>query len=852
MAILIALAFGLLFLLIAMVVNIGFLVATKINLQNATDLAAYAGAAQQARYLSEIGKWNYEMRRNYKAMAFDYMIVLNGERRYNKTKANTNPSDIDFRDYMVTSTDKPKGIPWVCATLQRQGRSVKLGDQSLSTTCQNSQFLNFETAIQSSANALNLSLASQGAACINGGDPVICAGITIAAHQQAAADTSLSNTANDTDDKLANYEKYPYNYNRRLIAWMLHDYRHLQARIRGVHFGDISLGQYSNTNPFARSSGRWALQKEQKPAPVIFENSPISVASKVINGYTQTSGAPPTANIIAIAPGETLKNPVHNAAYGTFKKNLMEVLYDSAKLYTLVPKSNAGGSTSSNSMAGGCGSSCQEFNGPYLKLDNHDVDFWVTYSLVKKRVGVSQYDYDYNMEPVTGFPVGVAKDMRVATYYTVVGTASTKNIPFNVFFGSGESSQAATMVAVAAARPFGSRIGPFLDEKCDNLHGKAGADKAACEKNGLDYLYPFESSQAQVLDKIPNFSLVGPIDEQQKLGVKLCVDKTEYQQITADPLWGTTTPAAQAAIGTQLHTTLYQEGSGQNSRWRTYVRPVSSGPMNGDDGFQTRPTTAANNPSGPSAYFDSDQDPVHPFGTKDSVIAWNGLSIIKPLDTAKKNNYETYLDNYRGAAMYQFGTQVPDRKSGSQDYKVYVFRYPDRTNSKWDINNQVKSGGNDSKMERAFANAMAVSQFEISRYIIPYRNDPNPTQGSAPSDVLNYIANDANDKAFIFGGTKDRDIAPLGTGDIPFGGPSASGPNNMIKGEGQEVFGVKAAGDVFAETYAAWRFGSRGYRVKLVNIQDLIGSTKGLQNPLETRYTLPDSGITVDLSSIQY
>lgn len=837
MAILIALAFGLLFLLVAMVVNIGFLVAAKINLQNATDLAAYAGAAQQARYLTEIGKWNYEMRRNYKAMSYDYMIVLNGERRYNKTVA----TDRDFKDYILTGTDKPKGIPWVCATLQRQGTA---STPSLTKECQNIAPLDFQTAINNSANALTQSGQAVSAACGPGGDPTTCQSVTNAAMQQAAAQFSLTQTTTGVDGKLANYEKYPYNYNRRLIGWMLHDYRHLQTRIRGVHIGDISLGQYNNGNPFANSSGRWALKKDKNPT--IFKNSPISVAAKVINGYTQTDGTAAPSGVIAVKEGDNLKNPVNNAAYGTFKKNLMEVLYDSAKLYTLVPKSTASDS---------CNGNCPEYAGPYLKLDNHDVDFWVTYTLIQQpTAGISQYKYNINMENVTNFPVGVAKDMRLATYYTVVGTASTKKIPFNVFFGSSETSQDATMVAVAAARPFGSRIGPFVNDDCKSLYGGSGSNQALCLKNGLDPLYPFESSGGQVQDKVPNFSL-GSEDGTQKLGVKLCVDKTEYGKVLGPLPLGATNAHQDNA---DYHTNLYQIGSGLLSRFRTYTKAGPGGSMDGDDGFPNRLTPASKNP-GPNAYYDSDDNPTHPFGTKDSVVAWNGATTVKPLDAAKKKNYETYLENYFGPATYQFGTQIDGRESDDgQPYKVYVFRYPDpNTNSnEWKITN-VPDSGEDAKLEKSFANAMAVNMFEIARYIIPYRNTAGTNQqGGTPVDVLNYVASAANNKALIFGGltSTDRDTAPFGKGNIQFAGPSDSGPNNMIKEDAGEVLGVNSAGDIFPETFTAWRFGSRGYRVKLVNVQDLIsanGSAK-FQNPLENSYKLPDSDITVDLSNIKY
>lgn len=61
----------------AFVVNTGMLVHAKINLQNAADLAAYAGAAVQARQLNQISFLNYEMRRQYKKFLFRYYVLGN-------------------------------------------------------------------------------------------------------------------------------------------------------------------------------------------------------------------------------------------------------------------------------------------------------------------------------------------------------------------------------------------------------------------------------------------------------------------------------------------------------------------------------------------------------------------------------------------------------------------------------------------------------------------------------------------------------------------------------------------------------------------------------------------------------
>lgn len=65
------------FLLLAFVLNTGMLVNAKINLQNAADLAAYAGAAVQARQLNDIGFLNYEMRRTFKKFLFRYYVIGN-------------------------------------------------------------------------------------------------------------------------------------------------------------------------------------------------------------------------------------------------------------------------------------------------------------------------------------------------------------------------------------------------------------------------------------------------------------------------------------------------------------------------------------------------------------------------------------------------------------------------------------------------------------------------------------------------------------------------------------------------------------------------------------------------------
>ncbi|MBK22398.1 MAG: hypothetical protein CME70_00210 [Halobacteriovorax sp.] len=61
--------------LLAFIINVGLFVKAKINLQNAVDSAAWAGASVQARQLTNIGYLNWEMRNNYKEWMFKQYVL---------------------------------------------------------------------------------------------------------------------------------------------------------------------------------------------------------------------------------------------------------------------------------------------------------------------------------------------------------------------------------------------------------------------------------------------------------------------------------------------------------------------------------------------------------------------------------------------------------------------------------------------------------------------------------------------------------------------------------------------------------------------------------------------------------
>lgn len=102
------------FLFLAFVLNTGMLVNAKINLQNAADLAAYAGAAVQARQLNDIGFLNYEMRRTYKKFLYRYYVIGNSTIPSFPRTGGSGPARFAVQQFKGGQLDL--GVPSTCVT----------------------------------------------------------------------------------------------------------------------------------------------------------------------------------------------------------------------------------------------------------------------------------------------------------------------------------------------------------------------------------------------------------------------------------------------------------------------------------------------------------------------------------------------------------------------------------------------------------------------------------------------------------------------------------------------------------------------------------------------------------------
>lgn len=102
--------------MLAFTVNVGMLVHAKINLQNAADLAAYAGASTQARQLNTISYLNYEMRRQYKKFLFrNYILGNMAQPTFPRS-----PSGTATYQFRPREGATPYNAPIVCITFQAQ------------------------------------------------------------------------------------------------------------------------------------------------------------------------------------------------------------------------------------------------------------------------------------------------------------------------------------------------------------------------------------------------------------------------------------------------------------------------------------------------------------------------------------------------------------------------------------------------------------------------------------------------------------------------------------------------------------------------------------------------------------
>ncbi|MBI4041553.1 MAG: hypothetical protein HY390_06785 [Deltaproteobacteria bacterium] len=421
-AIIVLLSFSLLYMFMGLAINMGMLVHHKINLQNAADMAALAAAAEQGRILNMMGWKNYELRKNFKSWMYNYWVGFNDRHR-------------DFPDprdsERIANLNKTGTWTQVNQTVPSYCFGDLFGtDTGTSGTkfkaCENTQVPGSGVSVPGGLPFI---------AAIGSGDPL--AGAILASLEMLAQDTTIKLQGNWDEYSKFNLEKALQD----ILA-----YRNFASDLYRAYFDSSRSGTLTHIFNSHLNENDAPLDTPQiVPPSWNFINGPIGQQMYYLAQGLSISQAPQNFNFLA---------------YQTAKKNLNE-----ANLLGLGPQ----------------GVQVLSPKEGYIRIRPIEKDFTVFYTTFSPSSSGNNTVDIYNPIPVGRFMVGVKKDPSVKTFYALKLTA-TPELPFMPGTALGKW----TLTALAAAQPFGSRMGPQNDS--DDQFGKVVQINAPQVPSGTAYI----------------------------------------------------------------------------------------------------------------------------------------------------------------------------------------------------------------------------------------------------------------------------------------------------------------------------------------------------------------------------
>ncbi|GAB4411483.1 MAG: hypothetical protein OHK0056_15540 [Bacteriovoracaceae bacterium] len=415
---------------LAFIINVGLFVKAKINLQNAVDAAAYAGASVQARQLTNISYLNWEIRNTYKEWVFkQYVLGQKGLSASFAQQFAASPSTMNFRlktfynpsdgSYFDNNVFDRYNLPSICihfgsphnicgiASVPGLPRFETLGISGISE--ENESFLN--AIVKTKAN--DCSTRSN----LNFGTAMLWA---------------------FGDGKGTLFPDIPEIASQRPGAWP-------QALELGVRMRNLEA--IVNAPPVpevcqdgAQCSTNLSSLINSYPAAPMAERTTKALMSAIRNlgGKANSEGCEG-------GPGSNMACSFTLSELAPQESNI-----DINTLSGLLLPSNSGGS----------------FRKMYLDLIAYPVNFVTFFSMFNSSTGNFK-NSGTNSEaecgiiktaiPVPGYIMGFTKNPKIMTYYAVKGKAKFVGMlyPF-------KDRNGIELTAYAAAKPFGGRIGPRL------------------------------------------------------------------------------------------------------------------------------------------------------------------------------------------------------------------------------------------------------------------------------------------------------------------------------------------------------------------------------------------------------
>lgn len=423
---------------LAFIINVGVFVKAKINLQNATDAAAYAGASVQARQLSDIAYLNWEMRNVYKEWMFKYYIlgglnlvsVSEGKNSPNQVGTNTSFKMQASKGFSKRAVVDSYNFPSVCIDFAEAG-SVGLCTKYLVPGLPRFSSSNV-LGMDEVTNAFVDSIVSEKAKDCSRRSQINFFTANAWAYHVNVDDPSLKNISDQAPQiALESGGAFPNAFElalriRNLEAVVNHaPYESVCANTgTGVNckrtmddiIGNPSIGIKAERIAKAYQSGARNLGSESD--------------SEMRASFTLTELAPrPYTDATENSLSTLLIPKNHPTALNKFYVDLKIMPINYATFYTAFAPN-----TGQYDNIAGAGSPISEGQ------------------CTATKIGL----------PVAGYPLGFVKNQDVLTYYAVKGEANFVGL-FNPF-----SDQFIKLSAFAAAKPFGGRIGPHIFDVKDS------------------------------------------------------------------------------------------------------------------------------------------------------------------------------------------------------------------------------------------------------------------------------------------------------------------------------------------------------------------------------------------------
>lgn len=419
---------------IAFIVNIGIFVKAKINLQNAVDAAAYAGASVQARQLSNIGYLNWEMRNVYKEWMFK-TYVLGNMSLDNVSGPSNDPVDLRMDAYGTTDEEIVDGynIPSTC---------LDFSDSGDVAVCKK---------------AVIIGLPRFASTDVLGMEETTDAFIDAIAQQKAGA------CANRTSINFLTNFLYSYNIPVHTVG-ETGSPQGLAAQAPEI--SQDRMGAFPAAFDLALRIRNLEAQVNRRPYQKICAvDSPL--CDQKIGELTQVNGLSPADERIYKAFFSGFRN-LGGTNCGDGYSDELKCSFTLSELAPRPP--NLGGSyTLSNLLIPASKQSATQKY--YLDLKLMPVNYATFFTMMLPVTTAGGYETESSNltaestaecvatkvgMPVPGYPLGFVKNPDVLTYYAVKGEAEFVGL-FNPF-----ASNTIKLSAYAAAKPFGGRIGPML------------------------------------------------------------------------------------------------------------------------------------------------------------------------------------------------------------------------------------------------------------------------------------------------------------------------------------------------------------------------------------------------------